>query len=38
MKRTEYSASLQMSVVLTEVCTVVVNSAEIIGATEYLTV
>jgi len=36
MKRTEYSVSLQTSVVLTEEYTVMVKSEELIGTTEYL--
>ena len=34
---TEYSVSLQMSDVITEEKNVMVNSGELIGATEYLT-
>jgi hypothetical protein len=36
-KGTEYFVSLQTSVVVTEQWNVIVNSEELIGATEYLT-
>jgi hypothetical protein len=38
MKGTEGFVSLQKSVILTEECNVMVNSEELNGATEYLTV
>jgi hypothetical protein len=38
MKGTEYFVSLETSVVLTEEYNVMVNSKELIGTTEYLTV
>jgi hypothetical protein len=37
MKEAEYFVLLQMSVVITEVCNVMVDSEELIGTTEYLT-
>jgi hypothetical protein len=37
MKGSEYFVSLQTSVVITEECNVMVNSEELIGTTEYLT-
>ena len=37
MKGTEYSVSLQMSIVITDEYNVMVNSEELIGTTEYLT-
>jgi hypothetical protein len=37
MEGTEYSVSLQTSVVITEQYTVMVNSGELIATTEYLT-
>jgi hypothetical protein len=37
MKGTEYSVSLQMSVVLTDRYNIMVNSEELIGATEHVT-
>jgi hypothetical protein len=37
MKGTEYFVSLQTNVVITEEYNVVVNSDELIGTTEYLT-
>jgi hypothetical protein len=37
VKGTEYFVSLQTSVVITEECNVMVNSEELIGTTEYLT-
>jgi hypothetical protein len=37
MKATEYFVSLQTSVVITEEYNVMVNSEELIGSTEYLT-
>jgi hypothetical protein len=36
IKGTEYFVSLQTSVVITEECNVMVNSDELIGTTEYL--
>jgi hypothetical protein len=38
MKETEYFVSLKMSVVITEEYYVLVNSEELIGTTEYMTV
>jgi hypothetical protein len=38
MKRTEYFVSLQTGVVITEEYNVMVNSEELIGTAEYLTV
>jgi len=37
MKGTEYFVSLKTSVVITEECNVIVNSGELIGTTDYLT-
>jgi hypothetical protein len=37
VKRTEYFVSLQTSVVLSEECNFMVNSEELLGTTEYLT-
>jgi hypothetical protein len=37
MKGTEYFVSLQTGVVITDECNVMVNSEELIGTTEYLT-
>ena len=37
MKGTEYFVSLQANVLVTEECNVMVNSEELIGTTEYLT-
>jgi len=37
MKRTEYFVSLRTSIILTKEYNVMVNSEELIGTTEYLT-
>jgi hypothetical protein len=37
MKGTEYFVSLQTGVIVTEECAVMVNSEQLIGTTEYLT-